>query len=125
IFLARLTILYNSLAFREVGSPSGPLGGAGDGFADIADQSVDQRLVVRLAHHPDDRFGARRADQEPATFAQASGRVRDRLRHRRIFARPAALDTNVAQHLWHRLEPPTDFARRLARLSPHPPHLPP
>jgi hypothetical protein len=42
------------------------LGGARDRVADIADQSVDQRLVVRFAHHPDDRLGARRADQKPA-----------------------------------------------------------
>src|ERR1700677_205285 len=114
MFLARLTILYNSLAVREVGSTSGPLSGAGDGFADIADQSVDQRLVVGFAHDPDDRLGARRADEDPAAFAQASGCVRDRLRHRRILEWPAALETNVAQHLRHRLEPPADFARWFA-----------
>jgi len=28
-------------------------------LADISDQSVDQRLVVRFTHHPDGRFGAR------------------------------------------------------------------
>jgi hypothetical protein len=46
--------------------PAAVLGRAGDRVADIADQSVDQRLVVRFTHHPDDRLGARRADQKPA-----------------------------------------------------------
>jgi hypothetical protein len=35
-------------------------GGAGDRLADVADQGVDQRRIVRLAHHPDDRLGAGR-----------------------------------------------------------------
>ena len=39
------------------GEPLG-LGGAGDRVADVADQSVDQGLVVRFTHHPDDRLGA-------------------------------------------------------------------
>ena len=45
---------------------SSQLRGAGDRVADIADESVDQRLVVRFAHHPDHRLGARRADQKAA-----------------------------------------------------------
>src|SRR3984885_6584767 len=46
-----------------------------------------------------------------------------RLRHRWVFERPAALETNAAQHLRDRLKPVADLARRLAELLHHRQHL--
>jgi hypothetical protein len=37
-------------------------GGRGDRVAHVADQAVDQRIVLGLSHHADDGFGARGAD---------------------------------------------------------------
>ena len=39
------------------------------------------------------------------------------------FQRPAAFETNIAQHLGHGLESPADLARRLAKLLHHRQHL--
>ena len=95
-------------------APATRLGRPGDRVADVADQGVDKRLVVRLAHDPNDRLGARRADDEPAAVAKPRGRLRDRLRDGGVLQRLAAVEPNVAQHLRQRLEAPADFARRLA-----------
>ena len=68
-YAARVRFLFGSRKmwhWAEIISSCARLGGAGDRLADIADESVDQGLVVRFAHHPDHRLGAGRADEEPA-----------------------------------------------------------
>ena len=51
-------------------------GGVGEHFDDAVHHILDQRLVVTLAHHPDHRLGAGRADRTAAVANIASSRFR-------------------------------------------------
>ena len=99
------------------------LRGAGDRVADIADQNVDERLVVRLfpvtrmtGSVPDGRTRSRPCEPKRAVSSAIAFATADS-------ERPAALETNVAQNLRHRLEPTANLARRLAELLHYRQHL--
>ena len=100
--------------------------GALNGLANVVDQTLDQRRVVALGHHPDQRLGARLADdQAPAALELGFGGG-DALAHAVGFERlGAAVEADVLEQLRQRLELAQQLARRRFRLDQRGEHLQP
>src|SRR2546426_8026836 len=65
--------------------------GLGECIDNAVDHLLDQPLVVALTHYPDDRFGPRGADDQPALAVEALLGVLDRGADFCVFERLAAL----------------------------------
>src|SRR6266702_2242604 len=90
---------------------------------DVVDHFLDQDTVVALAHHPDHRLGAGRADQQPAMAVEPLFAGVDRRLDVGIVERLAAAITHVLQDLRQRLEAMTDLRHRAAKFLHHREHL--
>src|SRR5712672_937777 len=90
---------------------------------DVVDHFLDQDTVVALAHHPDHRFGAGRADQQPAMAVEPLFAGVDRRLDVGIVEWLAAAIAHVLQDLRQRLEAMTDLRHRTAKFLHHREHL--
>src|SRR4051812_13369420 len=50
-----------------------------DGLANVVDEALDQSRIVAFGHHPDQGFGARLADDQPAAALELGLRCGDAL----------------------------------------------
>src|SRR5215467_14825938 len=73
-------------------------GGSSDYITHGGNQAVDERLVIGLAHYPDDGLSAGGSNHKPPTVPQTSCRLRDRVRDTWILKRLAAVGAHVAQN---------------------------
>src|SRR4051812_27655641 len=82
------------------GSRGGP-----NGLANVVDYPFHQCRVVAFGHHPDQRLGARLADDEAAPTGELGLGGGDALAHAIGLERlGSAVEADVLQQLWKRLE---------------------
>ena len=85
--------------------------------SDQIDEAIDDTLqlerIVALRHHPDQRFGSRRTNHQPATSRKFAFGIRDRIANNRIFKRLAAFEADILEQLRSGLETAADFAHCL------------
>src|SRR5215204_3904441 len=99
----------------STGNPPGRKRGRSGGRArhridDVVHHLDNKVAVVALAHDPDDRLGPGRADDEPATVAEALAGRLDDVDHRLLLQGLALLVAHVLQNLRQRLKTVADLA---------------
>src|SRR5580704_16481534 len=80
--------------------------------ANVIDDALNKIEIVAFAHDPDDWFGARRADDEAAAFAELLAAVLDGAGDTRIRQGLSGLESHIPQDLRHRIESTADLAHR-------------
>src|SRR5271170_8004357 len=94
-------------------------GVSGDGVAYFIHEAFDQVAILSLAHHPNDRLGPRRADDEPPSRAELVCRGRDGGFDRGAVERGTAPIAHAPEDLRQRVEAMANFAHRLLLAADH------
>src|SRR3982075_1801390 len=107
---------------NAIGTRSGRRGVAERGD-NVIDHFLDHDTVVALAHHPDHRLGAGRADQQPAMAVEPFFAGVNRGFDLGVVERLAAAIAHILQDLRQRVEAMTDLRHRAAKFLHHREHL--
>ena len=96
------------------------------GLANVVDDPLDQRRIIALGHHPDQRLGAGFANDEATLAFQLGFSGGDALANAVGLERlAAAIEADVLEQLGKRLELPEELARRGLGLDQGGEHLEP
>ena len=82
--------------------------------ANVIDDTLDKIAIVAFAHHPDERLGAGRPDDEATVLAEFLAAIFDHPRDTGVCERPFGLRSHIFQDLRHGFEAAAHVAYRFA-----------